>query len=238
MIPPVNLAEEKKDFRADRLEEFLRIGHILHKELESITGRLSYSQTSVFRRFGRGTMHPLYRKMHAAYYQSELSDADRAAPHWRAALIMEAEPRRVISRNHIPDKIIYTDAVTEAAIFPIVVFDKRECGAAGFISDAYQAVASGDWIDLFSETNLIYGLELLAAVQTAADPRIDLDRKKVTFYIENNNAKMELIKSDSKRPIIAILVRIFCAIMSRRSITPPGLNVPHRIIILLIDLPG
>ena len=54
----VDLVEEKKSLRADRLEEFLRICHILHKELESATGRLSYSQTSVFGRFGRGMMQP------------------------------------------------------------------------------------------------------------------------------------------------------------------------------------
>ena len=99
MILPVNLAEEKKSLRSDRLGEFLRTGHIMRKKLESFTGRLSYSETSVSGRFGMGMMHPIYRKLNAAFYQSELSDSDRAIFQRRGAFPMESKPRRAISRN-------------------------------------------------------------------------------------------------------------------------------------------
>ena len=89
-----------------------------------------------------------------------------------------------ISRNPIPDKIIYTDAATETMILPILVFDKCEFSATGIIPDAYYDVASGEWAALFSETNLNYGLELLGAPQTVADPMIDICRKSTTFYID------------------------------------------------------
>ena len=67
-------------------------------------------------------------------------------------------------------------------------------------------------------------------------PYGDLDNKNVAFYI-HNNAKMALIKSDPERRIIAILIRLFWAIMSRRNIIH-GLNGPPRILTSRIDLPG
>ena len=73
-------------------------------------------------------------------------------------------------------------------------------------------VAGGEWRALFSPTSLIYGLELIALIQKVADPRIDIDNKSVTFYIDNNASKMALIKGGSKCRIAAILVRIFRAI--------------------------
>ena len=147
----------------------------------------------------------------------------------RVALLMESRHRGVISHIPIPDKIIYTDAATETMILASVVFDERDFDSAVFISEAYHEVDPDEWMARFSETNLIYGLELLAAVRTAADPRIDLDNKNVTFYIDSNNAKMALIKSDSKRRIIAILVRTFWAIMTRRNITPWFERVPSKL---------
>ena len=165
-------------------------------------------------------MQPLYRKQNAAFYQPDLSPADRMIFEWWAALLRDCRPRRVISHSPFPDKIIYTDAATETMILASLVFDKLDFDATGHISEAYHEVATDEWLALFSETNLIYGLELLAAVQTAADPRIDLDNMNVTFYIDNNNALIALIKADSKRRIIQILVRLFWAIMARRNITP------------------
>ena len=47
-----------------------------------------------------------------------------------------------------------------------------------------------------------------------------MGRKCITFYTDNNNAEMDLIKSDSKRRIIPIPVRIFRAIVARGGITP------------------
>ena len=88
------------------------------------------------------------------------------------------------------------------------------------ISDAYLEVAGGERQALFSPTSLIYGLELIALIQTVDGPRSDLDRKSITFYIDNNASKMALVKGDSKCRADAILVRIFRAIVARRGITP------------------
>ena len=171
-------------------------------------------------------MHPLYRKANAAYYEPEITNADRLVLEWRAAMLRESGPRRVVSHNPIPDKIIYTDAATETMIIAIVVFDKHDFDATATISEAYMEVAGGEWKSLFAPTRLIYGLELIALIQTFADPRIDIDNKSVTFYIDNNASKMALIKGDSKCLIAAISVRIFCAIVARGGITPWFDRVP------------
>ena len=54
MALSVSLTDEKKSLRAARIDEFLKAGRILRRERESLTGRLSFSQTAVFGRFGRG----------------------------------------------------------------------------------------------------------------------------------------------------------------------------------------
>ena len=64
-ILSANLTDGDKFLRADRLGEFLRIGYIARKELETITGCLSFSETSAFGRFGRGGAQPLYREQDA-----------------------------------------------------------------------------------------------------------------------------------------------------------------------------
>ena len=89
--------------------------------------------------------------------------------------------------------------------------------------------AGENWRGLFMETNLIYGLELLAVVQTAADPSIDLDGKCVTFYVDNNNAISALVRAGPKALAVSISARIFWAICTKRPITPWFERVPGKI---------
>ena len=91
---------------------------------------------------------------------------------WWASFLIGATPRQAISRNHIPDKIIYTNTAMAMMILAIIVSSKREFDDAGIISEAYYEVSPGEWVAFSSETNLIYGSELLAMAQTVADPGI------------------------------------------------------------------
>ena len=68
MIPPghrdgVNLAltfpDEKKKKRADIIAMILNIGVISRGRLESLIGKLSFPQTSIFGRFGLPAISPL-----------------------------------------------------------------------------------------------------------------------------------------------------------------------------------
>ena len=52
MILQLELTDTKKEKWAAKLEGYIAAGSIPHKEIESLTGRLSYSQNSIFGRFG------------------------------------------------------------------------------------------------------------------------------------------------------------------------------------------
>ena len=88
------------------------------------------------------------------------------------------------------------------------------------ILESLRLAADQIWVGIFIKTNLIYGLELMAVVQIAADLSLPSDDKSITFYLDNNNALIALTKADSKREIIMVLTRLFWAIVARRRITP------------------
>ena len=125
----------------------------------------------------------------------------------------------VSSKTPSPHKIIYTDAPTGTSVAAAIVFDREEFIGNNTIATLRGMYADKDWADLFNATNLIYGLELLAAVQTAAGPSVDLDGKCVTFYADNN-AIAEILRADSEALIISISARIFWAICIKRNIAP------------------
>ena len=117
-------------------------------------------------------------------------------------------PRRAISRYPVQDNTVYTDAPAETVILEIDAFGEREVDDAGGASGAYREVESAEWVALFPQSTF-FGLELLASPQTVAGPRIDPDRKRITSYSGRNNSKMALIRSGSRRRIIATAVQIF-----------------------------
>ena len=235
MLLSVDLPEAKKAAWSARIEQFIHAGQIGHKELESLTGRLSFSQTSIFGRFGRAMMQPLYRKVNAGCYQATLSEADIWILRRRAGLLRSIRPRIVYPRRSTPQKIIYTDAATSTQIIAAVVFDKHQFDKDGRVEAVRVLRARNDWAPLFNETNWIFGLELLAVVQTAADPNLDLDDKCITFYVDNSSTKGVLIRASSIRDVVEVLVRIFWAICAKRRITPWFEHVPSPVNIA--DLP-
>ena len=220
MLLSVDLTESKKRKWAERISEFLDAGVISHQELESLNGRLSFSQTSVFGRFGRALMQPLYKKVNAACYQPVLSAADARVLEWWRGMLSSIRPRVIYPRTSTPQRIIYTDAATSTLIAASITLYPSNCSSVPVVEACRVMTAGPDWVALFINTNLIYGLEMLAIVQTAADPDLDLDGRCVTFYIDNTNAISALIKGDSDTVIISVLSRLFWAICGRRGITP------------------
>ena len=141
MLLSVDLPDAKKVSWIARIEQFTQAGQIGHKELESLTGRLSFSQTSIFGRFGRATTQPLYRKVNAGRYQPALSDSDIWILRLRTGLLRSIRPRIVYPRRSTPQKIIYTDAATSAQIIAAVVFDKHQFDTDGHV-EAVRALRS------------------------------------------------------------------------------------------------
>lgn len=210
----------KKRRRASLIRQTLAAGSIRHDELGSPTGLLPFSQTSVFGRFGRSMMQPLYRKVYFPFYSPVISPDEALVLERRAALLRRIRPRVVSSLGRYPDCVIYSDAAASTGIMACVVFNR-----SGFLHSPRARIARWvrahpDWLVIFDDTNLIYGLETLALTLTIAGPDLTIDDSLVACYVGNNNTLSALVRSGSKTVIIAAISRIFRAICAAREITP------------------
>ena len=226
MMFSIDLAEAKKIAWGGRIEEIPKSGEIPHGELNALTGRLSFSQASVFGRFGRAMMQPIYRKLYTGFYTAQLSDCDVVTLDWRVGLLRAIRPRIIYPRRSTPQKIVIADAATEAMIMAAIVFDK-----ATFDPNHHALVCRGVraapvWEELFVVANLIYGLELTAAVLAKSGPLIPHGGQCVTYYLGNNNSLEALVRADSQRDAISSIARIFWEICAVRRITPWLERVP------------
>ena len=199
---PLNLeiTDAKKERRSANLDGYIAAGSIPHKKLESLTGRLSYSQTSIFGRFGRAMMQPLYRKCYADYYDPDISGQMILNFQWWADIVRHAKPRTIYPRRKTPQMVIYTDAATETMVMAANVFDVRIYKRTKRM-EACRKTKAASWrgrICKEQNANLICVLEMDPAVLTVSDKSLDLDNKCITYYIDNNAAKCGLIKADSE----------------------------------------
>ena len=221
MLLPIDLTDGKKAAWDARIDEIIKAGEIPHGELEALTGRLSFSQTSIFGRFGRAMMHRLYRKLYAGFYSATLTEGDLVNLDWWDGLLRSVRPRIIYPRRSTPQKVAITDAATETMIAAAIVFDK-----ATFDTNRHASICRGGvraapvWETLFKITNLIYGLELTATVLTTDDPLIPLDGQCVANYLDNNNSLAAPVRADSARDVMAVLARIFWVVCAVRGITP------------------
>ena len=165
-------------------------------------------------------IQPLYRKLYAAYYQPLLSDRDRIALSRRAGILLKQQRRAAARHPPFPDVIIYTDAATGAMIMASIVISRPAFLTSQRISFCGGIRASGDWAVLFSETSLIYGIELTALVLTVMGPQIPSDNCCIAFYVDNSCALSAIAKVDCFRTAISVLARLFWAACAIRGITP------------------
>ena len=220
MLLAVDFPDFEKLARCARIEHFVESGRIGREELESLTGRLSISQTSIFGRIGRAMTHPRYRKANLGFYQSYLTDSDVWVLRWRAGFLRSIRSQIVYPLRPTQQKITYARAATSAQIIAAVVLDKVQFDRGGRVEAARMPRARDDWGPLFKETNWIFGLELLPVVQIAADPNIDIDDKCIAFYVGNSPTQGALIRASSLRGVIEAVVRIFRDICAKRRISP------------------
>lgn len=107
-IPP----EKKRASWAALLSDFLTKGSISHRELLKLIGRLSFSQTLLFGKFGRTQLRPLYQKLHRRGYNARLTDAGRAVFGWCERVIRSFPPRIFHPFGRQCEWLVYTDAAT------------------------------------------------------------------------------------------------------------------------------
>ena len=124
-------------------------------------GRLALSQTSLFGKFARTQLRPLYQIFHRMVFSARLPHCEKSVC-GRRGVIAEFTPRAAIHRPRRPHWFIYTDSATA----PPMLCDLLFRGNRSFhdLHSACAARAPAIWPYFFRNTALIYGLVLLALV--------------------------------------------------------------------------
>ena len=191
-----------------QIREFASLGRIQHKDLESLIGKLSFTQTSVFGRVGRAMMAALYQKVNAKFYDPVLSDRELTTLRWWPNAILNMTPRLTRARPPQTDIIIYTDAATTAQIIAAVLIDPRSFRTTLTTSAVISAKVGPHWGKLFDETSEIYGLEMLAIFAILFDPLSDLSGPNIVFFVDNNNSLEALVSNAPGPPVIAAMTQL------------------------------
>ena len=72
---------------------YIKAGHVSRRCLEKLLGRLGSPKTSVFGKFARAQLRPLYQKFYRRVYNARLSQLERGNLSWWLAAIADFAPR-------------------------------------------------------------------------------------------------------------------------------------------------
>ena len=189
---------------------------IHRKSLMELIGGLTFTQTSIFWRFGRTPNKPLYKMLYPNHYSEILTGDDVRIPEWRGAPIRATIPGIAEIKSHRSEILIYTDAEAaksgvSSAILAVVVTEPGLLAADGYPATALTEKTDPVCETIFSTTTYIYGIELLAVVATVFCLRDFARGENVVLYVGNSDAKNALVDGFPDTPIINTLVQIFWA---------------------------
>ena len=221
----------------DKIERWSKItldhatsGRASHKDLEKLIGKLSYTQTSVFGRFGRTLLKPLHDKLKERPYSEQLSDRERDILLWWVQSLRETIPRTISIKPTNPEFVIYTDAATSTKVLAALLLKVEDFDFDPCFEELRVETSEEEWETTFRDTTYIYGLEMIAIVATVLVLGEKLRGKNVTFYIDNSNCRDALVRGQTDTKVIDNLVKLFWAHVQRLEIycwfevIPSGLN--------------
>ena len=160
MKPQASLPPEKASSWSALVRSFTGAGTIRFQELESLVGKLGFSQTCLFGEFARIQLRPLYRKLYDRSFSPHLTSDELSNLAWRADVLSELNPRIPRGCQRTPDWVLFTDAATSTNIFAAVLFR----GGARRNSPVFR-LTSGKvpacWLSRFHRREKIYGPDLL-----------------------------------------------------------------------------
>ena len=99
-----------------------------HKDLGELIGKLSFTQTSVFSRFGRALLMPLRDKLKVRPFAAMLSADEIDIIRWFVKLLSGGISRICFFKSHRHEVIVYADAETSAIIVASIVIDVKGFG--------------------------------------------------------------------------------------------------------------
>ena len=195
MTLPIKLPSKKAAAWAMSISAHVSCGRISHADLESVIGRLSFTQTSVFGRIGRAMLSPLYVELHAKTYDATLDLKELTTLRWRVVALGHMRPRLATSKPALPERVAYTDAAGKSAIIAAVVVNPERFTTNKTIDGVWPLRTGFRWKSTFDKTNFIYGLELSALLALLMEEDNDIRGKSATFFIDNDNALRALVKT-------------------------------------------
>ena len=179
-----------------------------HMELESIVGRLSFTQTSAFGRIGIGLMAPNYAELRDSPYRQALSTKESTALRRWAGELGHMGPRIATPKPKLTDRAAYTEASGKAHIIDAAIIDPATFKQDETITRVRASRTGRRWIKTFEDTRYIYGLEILAILAVLMTEGEDVRGKTFTFYVDNNIALDAIVKNSATPTSIQALTAL------------------------------
>ena len=104
-------------------------GSISRKELESVSGGHSSTQTSAFGRIGRAMSAPLYTKLHLDKCYPARSLKEATSMRWRDMARAHLEPRKSTPKHPRTERIVHTDTTGETQIVAAACLAPASCAS-------------------------------------------------------------------------------------------------------------
>ena len=173
-------------------------------------------------------MAPLYAKLRDFPYHQALSSKELTASSWRTVALDRAKPRVATPKPKLTERAVYTDAAGKSQIIDASIIDPITLAESKTIKRVCATRAGSRWVKTSEDTIYIYGLEMLAALETLMAEGGDIRRKSVTFYIDNNNAMEALIQNSSAPIAIQALTALIWNRIRGSGISPWFEGVPSK----------
>lgn len=213
----ISLPETKKTTRSAMIQQILDLGVVTYAQLASLIGGLSFPQTSIFGRFGRPMMGPLYAKLNT--HIPPPSSPKKTRGYYNGGLPPYATSRHARYSN-APDIVMFADAATSARIIAAVTIIRDDFLRGESVYEVLTLSTGKHWEELFDSTNLIYGLEMLALLTKLYQRNEDQMGENITFHIDNGNAFEALVKNNAKPTVITAMTHLIWHRLNTLRITP------------------
>ena len=150
----VRLTADKASKWIDAVKGFLERGRVGRKELESLIGKLGFSQTCLFGKFARCQLRAPYLKLHQRWFVATIAERETLVFRWWVSVLRNVSPRIASSPALQADLIIYTDAAASSHLMASVTFEGHKLGFKA-VAEAFTSVAPPLWLKQFLATNEI-----------------------------------------------------------------------------------
>ena len=174
-------------------------------QLGSLIGRLPFSQTSLFGRFGRATMSPLRTRLNAQVYHPMISGVDKRVLQWWAASLRNLGDRKVRDRPDRPDWAANAGAEAKTAIISAATSHREDFKANEPARELISPNAGNYWDNLSDSADKIYGLAMSALISKLCHPNDDIRSCDETFHIDNANAAAAVVKNTATPTVIVAM---------------------------------